>query len=111
MPPNPFPYSRRSVLIGVETYAKRILATSVEITREQGPELVLSEAEGLQLGLKRSAPVGVPVLLLEGTNVIIPQTETSWHMRGIQVFLVKECRKAAWGIAGDGAEAKRKRRA
>ncbi len=42
-----------SVLIGVETRStESLLATSVEITREREPELVLSEAEGLQLGLE-----------------------------------------------------------
>ena len=75
-----------------------MLAASVEITREQEPEPVLSAVEGLQVGLNRphQSVSQSGVSFLEGTATIIPQTEASSHARGIQVSLVRECRKAAW---------------
>ena len=56
VPPNPFPYVTCSVLIGVETYAKHMLATSVGITGEQGPDcrsglkISTSQCSGLAFG-------------------------------------------------------------
>jgi len=48
-----------------------------------------------------SAPVSVPVLLLEGTHAIILQTGTRRWTASIPVSPVRECRKAAWLIAAD----------